>query len=655
MTNGKLPRRVVIIGVLTLLLLHATLAIRSALHRSVTVDELFHVTGGYVYDKFNDFRIHPENGVLPQRLQALPAILMHARPPPTTADNIYWLTSDINVVGYQFFYESGNDHWPLLMGARAVNVLMSLFVCMVVFIWARRLGGDLASLLSLMLAALSPVMLANGPLATTDMAAALALLGSVSLFWWQLNMRGWRPLLVSAIVFGLACVAKFSAVLLVPILLLLAAIHWVIRSPADRRGRWLLWSMATHAVVAWLIIWACYDFRFSAAGNGVAPPDQFIRSWDWALDHIRWQAPIVDWMRHHHVLPDAFLFGYAHAYYGSLQRAAFLAGDYSNLGWPMFFPLTFLWKSTFAEIGGLVLGVLVAALRWQRLRPWLVRLAPLLVLTAVYGGMAVAGHLNIGQRHLLPLYPVLFIAIGLAVSRVRYAGAIATLLAGLQVFAASQSFPFYMAYFNAFAGGPDNGWRLLVDSSLDWGQDLPALKSWLERNNSGREAEPVFLSYFGNGEPRYYNIHASRMLFNNGFELPPLWWEPHAGIYCVSATILQQVYNPVHDPWTTQFEKEYQELRRFEPLFHEYLTNETTRRHLVELVPDGQWRRAWQRFELLRSARLCTYLRARGPDANAGHSILIFHLSATEVDQALRSSYSTWINAMETASRRRPR
>ena len=79
--------------------------------------------------------------------------------------------------------------------------------------------------------------------------------------------------------------------------------------------------------------------------------------------------------------------------------------------------------------------------------------------------------------------------------------------------------PHYLAYFNPVGGGPDNGWHHLVDSSLDWGQDLPGLKRWLDRQQT---KSPVFLSYFGTGDPAYYHIDAQRLPFANNFHFPPV-------------------------------------------------------------------------------------------------------------------------------------
>jgi len=643
----------VIVGVGALLVLHVALALMSASHRSTTSDELFHVTGGYCYDRFGDFRIQPDNGVLPQRLHGLPAVLGGARFPELEG-NEYWRLSDLYVIGHQFFYETGNDHWPLLMAARAVNVIFSLGLGVLVFAWARGLAGDLAGFVALALAALSPTFLAHGPMATSDMAAAFLLLASTGAFWRHLRDRRKTMMVASAVTFGLACVAKFSAVLLLPIFAGLMLVHVATTGSTERRVGWLVTSVVVHAWAAWMIIWLFYGFRYSAFSPHVPPAQQFVIDWDLVLSRIGWQAKVIGVMRAARLLPEAFLFGYAQTYFGSLSRAAFLAGEYSAAGWPSFFPLAFAWKSTPVELASLALGLVVAAWRWRAWRTWAIAWAPLLALTAVYGAVALTSRLNIGQRHLLPIYPALFIGAGAAVAALRGATAIAV-AAGIglgQFFSAASIFPYYLAYFNAFAGGPSNGWRLLVDSSLDWGQDLPALARWLRENNSA-PPQPVFLSYFGTGEPEYYGIRAASFYTFNGFKSPPSWYELTGGIYCLSATVLQEVYNPARGGWRLQWEKEYQDLRRLEPQFRSYFNEPAARSQLLLAAPASQWERAWHRYELLRHARLCAYLRARGPDADAGHSILIFRVTDAELNAVLHSTYGTWLHAIETAEPRR--
>ena len=107
------------LAVAALLALHAALALWAVAGKSTTADELIHVTGGYAYWHLDDYRLHPENGILPQRWAALPAVFM-APPFPELTGNPYWKTSEVQAVGHQFFYETGHDHFPMLMAGRAM-------------------------------------------------------------------------------------------------------------------------------------------------------------------------------------------------------------------------------------------------------------------------------------------------------------------------------------------------------------------------------------------------------------------------------------------------------------------------------------------------------------------------------------------------------
>jgi len=644
-----------------LLAMHVVLALWAASGESVTHDELLHLTGGYFYDKYGDYRIQPENGNLPQRLAALPAVLLGA-PTPKLEDNYYWKTSDAGVVGHQFFYETGHDHWPMLMAGRAVMMIFSIGTGLLVFGWARRLFGDLAGLFALTLYAFDPNVLAHAPLATSDSAAVFFLLASCTAFWSHLNQPGLRNGALSAVTFGLACVAKYSAILLLPMFALLLVWRIALDAPAQS-NRWLRLApltLAAHAATAVLIIWAFFGFRYSGFGPGVPEAAHYILPWEAVLPHIGLHGQIVEICRHWHLLPEAFLFGYSWVIQSAQVRATFLAGEYGLYGWVTFFPLAFWWKTPVALLAALAVGLGMLARRGLgtagRWRAELAAVAPLLVLFAVYWAFSLTSNLNIGHRHILPVYPTLFIlAAGLAAPGVftgwRRSAMLGSLVAGL-LFANARVAPHYLAFFNVFAGGPANGHRLLVDSSLDWGQDLPGLARWLREHNGGPDAAPVFLSYFGTGEPDYYRIAATRLPFVNGFKQVPPWSEPKGGLYCVSATMLEEVYSPVRGGFTLEDEKEYQDRRRAEPVFRAYWTNPAAREDILKQFAGKQLDAAWARLDWLRFARLAAYLRVKEPEAMIGYSIFIYRLTDDEVDRVLNRRYSDWLDMVESAGRR---
>lgn len=648
----------VTLGVL-LALLHAVLALTAAATKSMTADEIAHLTAGLAYNSRADYRLQPENGNLPQRLAAVPMTLAGVSLPPATLPS--WPAADVWNYGHAFFFERGlaADEWLFL--GRGMIALVSAATGLLVFCWSRALFGWRGAFFSLTLFVFCPAFLAHGALATSDVVMAFFFLAAVGAWWRHLERPGAGGAALSAFVLGLACVAKFSAVLLAP-MFALSALVWLVgrarvagwRPSLARLAR----STAIHLVVAWATIWLFYGFRYGAFSSELAGGARFYRGdWDWILTDFGWSRPILVIARDWHLLPEAFLYGFAFVVQFAKERGAFFNGDYSLTGWVSFFPFTFLVKTTLPLLILVVAGAASAArMVWTgintgriaalniRLRPF----TPLAALFVVYWGTSLASHLNIGHRHILPTYPVLFIAAGWFGQWLDRRRPVASaVVAGLALWHAGESLrarPDYLAYFNQIVGGPANGWRHLVDSSLDWGQDLPALKTWLDANARG---EKVFLSYFGAGDPVYEGIVATALpsLPDVG---PPKKWQPlTAGVYAISATMLQQVYSPVRGDWTLALEKEFQTLRALEPTMLAFQNAPARRAALLRDVPEGKWTAAWKRYEWLRFARLCHCLRPRRPDGEAGYSILIYRLGAEDIATATGGSLADWSALIE--------
>lgn len=647
---------------------HAIVALLGVTEKSTTSDELAHITGGYTFNHWHDYRLHPENGILPQRWQALPTTLAGAHFPEMSGDA--WREANVWMVGHSFFYGLGNNHEWMLFTARAMNSVFGVATVLLVAFWASRLFGNAGAAVAVVFAIACPTMLAHSALATSDMAMGFFLIASASAYWWHLNDPRLRVAALSAGVFGLACVAKYSAVLLPPLFILLALARAASPSPlvvgnrrfASPRARCgaLLGSIVVHGLAGIGTIWAFCGFRY-AAFNPELPGGDFTIPWAPLLAYGGLKAEVVDFFRTWRILPEGYLYGLMFVLKHAEARGAFLDGEYSIFGWVSFFPKTFLYKTPPSLLAALALfvGLMIAWVRaagLAALRRNTYRALPLILFFVLYWIVSLTSNLNIGHRHILPTYPVLYIATGIigwaiarSWSRARAGGvALAGITAALLAWHVSEGVrihPHHLAYFSPAVGGPSQGYKRLADSSLDWGQDLPGLKRWLDEHR--RPGEPVFLSYFGTSEPDYYGIEAIRMPMIHTFDRSRPWYWPEPGLFVLSATMLQHVYMPIRGEWTAESEERYQNFRQIDGAFRAFKERPESRAELLGELTLEEWNRAWGLYENLRFARLCHYLRARRPDAMIGYSILVYRLDQNAIDNALNKPLSEMMDAIK--------
>jgi hypothetical protein len=495
--------------------------------------------------------------------------------------------------------------------------------------------------------------------------AALGFVAACAALWQLLHRATAMTVGASVLAVTWLALSKFSAVLFAPMAVLLVGIRWwwgdasgPVAGVGLRRGAGIA---VLHVAVVWFAIWASYGFRYQAfAGDA---PAQFSEDWS-TVQVVPGGGPapaagLINAARRWNVLPEAYLYGFSHTLKFSQVRRSFMNGEITRTGRLGFFPYAFAVKSPLPLILLVALGL--GALVVLRPPGSLYDAAPLFVLVAVYGGAALTSDLNIGHRHLLPLYPALMILAGygtlwmkttgtepdsgkrprpsrkrvtapaLAASQWRPAAVVGIIVLG--AWYASESMrirPDYLAYFNQLAGGPGRGYTHLVDSSLDWGQDLPALKAWLEANQG--PGEPLYLSYFGTSSPEHFGISAD--------VLPGLIDRRHtitgaplrAGVYAISATMLQGVYGVVEGPWTAQEETQY---RQTGDLMRELMANPLRREQVARAEGRDVLPEVVDSFEKLRFARLTAWLRRQPPLAQAGYSIQIYRLSDADLVQAL--------------------
>lgn len=717
-------------GVAALLVLHLALATAAAWNKSATFDEASHLANGYSIWATGDYRMFPV-GLATQRWMTLPLVVASVPGPAT--DHPVWHQASNWDYGRQILFESKLDGAKLLREARFMTSLLSAMLGLLTFVWARKLFGIAGGFVALTLYVLNPTVLAHGALVTLDMGASLAILAAMTSLWSVLQRFTYGRLALSTVVWGLAFCAKFSTLLIIPMGLILVLVRvfdgraWDVPPSASKRlatiGAKSAYSavvVGAHVVGVWLVIWALFGFQFDTFRDY---PGDTRTIYTGTFDDVAAAAPsytgLLQFARRNRLLPEAYLYSFADTVRSTEGRFSYLDGWFGVYGFKSFFPLAFAYKTPLAVFGFLVLGLAAHTsrrmhqLNFEQREPlellWegAYHVLPLMVILVVYGGTAIFSGMNIGIRHILPVFAPLFILCGLAgewitAAQRRFAmrkqptatepgdaasdadatGAEAPVSAAPRelappaggpsladgtlrgMFAAvvvmfvllvgevAATFPNYLAYFNVASGGVSHGYRHLVDSSLDWGQDLPTLKTWLEEQGLGVGSDKtrVYLSYFGTTPPSSAGFKYRRA-DEAGISLLPCYFDRQRldpsyrqesfelglsdGVFCISATMLQAVYlTPYNGPWITSYEARYVQVLRD---VHYFESHKKDLKWLEEQnrTKKKEWDMVFDEFDRVRFARLCSYLRTREPLHVVNGSILVFRLSDQDLIAAL--------------------
>jgi hypothetical protein len=407
-----------------------------------TSDEPAHVACGMEWLDKGTYRWEPQHPPLARVATALGPYLLGVRSQGTVDRNLYSKFAEGTAILYR------DHHYDLTLALARLGTLPFFWIaCAVVYWWGKRYFGGAVGALAVFLFSFLPPVLAHAGLATTDMALT-AFMGAAfltGLVWTE------EPTRAHAIWFGassglmvlskFSCLAFFPASVAVALAWYLSSERpkpaWVARALKER-----LPSFGLAVLVACLLIWAGYRFSF---GGGLPAPELY--------------RGIAQVMAHN-----------------TEGHPGYLLGQRSATGWWYFFEVALAVKTPLGFLTLLGFGVTLAFRRRDRFeRAWL----PLMFA----GGILLVGsisRINIGLRHVLPVYIGFAVLTALAVvwmlerSETRKWVRIALPLLVVWVAGSSlASHPDYLAYFNELGGSEPE--KILVDSDLDWGQDLKRL------------------------------------------------------------------------------------------------------------------------------------------------------------------------------------
>lgn len=514
---------------------------------SLTMDELAHLPAGYSYLTQKDMRLNPEHPPLVKDLAALPLLFIKNINFPS--DVRAW-KEDINGqwdFGNQFLFKSGNPADQLIFWGRLPMIFLLLLLGFHIFKFAKERFGEKAALLSLFLFSFSPTFLAHGRLVTTDVGAAFGVVFATYYFLKALENPDRKTVIAAGLAFGVAELLKFSLILLVPFFIFLGAAWWLAKSGKLKD---VFKTLVSVFLLGFLLVGIVYQYHVWSY-----PPERQVYDTKTTLGSFQ-NRPIADlivWMADKPLLRPYAQYGLGLAMV--FQRATggnttYFLGEVSASGWKSYFPIVYLIKEPLSFHVLAFLAFLSGCwLLIKKRLSWIKSNFPvfaMVVFITLYWLTSLKSNLNIGVRHLLPLFPFTIMLTSLMAVKLlkgpylklRYV--VLAVLIVWQAFSVISVYPSFLAYFNESIGGSGNGYRYVVDSNLDWGQDLKRLAKWTNAitcvdPGDCRKIDKIYVDYFGGADAKYHlkEKYAPWRGDQNPEELP-------SGSYlAISATFLQ--------------------------------------------------------------------------------------------------------------------
>ncbi len=459
-----------------------------AVRTSATFDEPAHTVAGYRYWQCGDFGINPEH---PPMLKLLATTSLNFRAnliePKGNCGVRYTPKPEMDGLGGMFMTDNGVD--SVLIPARLLVALLSLGLAALIFLATWKMFGRWEALTALAILAFEPNLIAHGALVTTDMALTATAFGAVFALYAYAKNPTWTRFAVVGLAFGLMLGAKHSAVIFVAVLFVVfIADAFLFRSTEISLPKMIVRRVATFAgffLIGLVLLWSFYGFRYYAlpnTGGEMVSVDEYIKTNGRPEMVESVSAKIVITVNKLRVFPESYILGLADVIAAGSRNVTIFDKDYPTGQW-FYFPLGFVVKSSIALLLLLPLGFIFTFFETGKRREmFFILVSPLL-----FFAFALTSKLNIGVRHILPVYGFFIVAAAVgAVWMSRKFRVFRYILIALLIFHAVTAFrtaPNYIAFANDFFGGSNNSYRVFRDSSTEWGQNYKLINEYLQREN----------------------------------------------------------------------------------------------------------------------------------------------------------------------------
>ncbi|XOU94806.1 MAG: ArnT family glycosyltransferase [Candidatus Kerfeldbacteria bacterium] len=538
-----------------LLIIMLVVEITTALQESQTIDEGVHLSAGYSYLVKNDFRMNTEHPPFAKELSALPLLFIsHKLDQPF--DKPAWSEYNQWQFAKDLIYNNNIQADTIFFLGRIPTMILSILLGFFIFRWSKELFGLKAGLISLLFYTFSPNIIAHSRYVTTDIALALFFFITIYYFYKYLKSAKIKYFIYFCLIFGLAQASKFSAVILIPILVILLLIYILSKNNTDfyKKVTSRLFTKIIIVIIStFLTLFCVYGFEVKNPIDDINVKELYktqeeilntnqIEQEDGLTQKIisitdtntksgqnilnfaeKAPWPIFSYF-------NGFIKLFIHNYYGHMS---YLLGEHSNMGWWYYFIIAFLVKTPLSTLL-LSLTLVVSVIYWffkknsvnnKNLYIDKIKNIPLayyflVVPPLIHFVFSLTSHINLGLRHILLIYPFIFVGIGYFaklrfqnIKKQKIFNILFSLIIIYYLISSIMIYPNYLAYFNEISGGPNNGTKYLVDSNIDWGQDIKKLKKYMDSNNINH----ICMSYFGQAELDYYGIDFRYIPDNSNF------------------------------------------------------------------------------------------------------------------------------------------
>ncbi|MBF0279267.1 MAG: glycosyltransferase family 39 protein [SAR324 cluster bacterium] len=486
-----------------------SLTLQAAQSETPTIDEFAHVPAGYTYLRYGSFDLYAKNPPLMKLLMAFPFFMEDGIfIAPTNTEKNDWSPW---IYGFQFMKDNQQKYFKLFFLARLIPIIMGTLTGLILYHWIRDLFGVQSAAITCTLYFLSPSILAHSHLATIDSGCMFAMILSLYTFRWAYQNPSYFRIAGAGAIWGVALLIKFTAILFFPAYFVLVFVfRW-------RQKLKIFPEFLTLVFFAVLILNTGMGFKGTMEPLGNF---NFQSSFGKSVQSLLPPSLVIP-------LPKSYLIGFDEQKHdteqGEFDSNNYLLGEFSQKGWWYYNFVAFAAKTPLPFLAMLIVCpyfIRNSNLARQELATILIPLTTLIFFVNFFN------HLNIGIRYLLPIFPLLFLLTASIWQKFnnRTSQFATGIILFYYLYTAVSIHPNYLSYFNQGFGGPAQGHQVLLDSNLDWGQDLYQIKPALNRlQHTGK----IGLLYFGHVDPAMYGIE---------YELVPPW--PIPGLLAVSINFL---------------------------------------------------------------------------------------------------------------------